>query len=360
MITKLIILLVIAGSAIAQSYRDSVTLRRLLEEIDRRQGTDAQQLDPFRVENVVEGELFGGQLGIRCEFQTLPQPLTNTKALLTFSVEKAASIASWPDLELVFRFSERDLEWLSESSVLWPGPKQQGDVLTALVEFKPLTSGHRGFSIEVAGRYNDDTRILWCLNEDGVLESLGEPSQGGLRCNALRSTTFFEGDSVTIRPWTPKEPDRFLFTPLVTVSPLFRIGDTTTIHYSLTAVRDVPDDIEITLEFCHFELIDVPRIEGSSLSKGQTLEFDVRTLPLAVRDVHKITLVIRRRLPGRQGYKSEQAVPCSVMFGTDGLLKYVSAYYLGKDIDQARLPETFPNAQDLSLKRVRITRRKAR
>jgi hypothetical protein len=127
--------------------------------------------------------------------------------------------------------------------------------------------------------------------------------------------TFFNEDSVhMVQPFEADPSDRDLFSYEISIVPPFRIGDTSAVTYSLTALADIADPFDLRFNSRNTRIVGWPRAGLSPALRGETQVVMVRVVPDAIRDIHSLDLI-----PG-----SGRSIQCCYMFREDSTLRLIA------------------------------------
>jgi len=124
-----------------------------------------------------------------------------------------------------------------------------------------------------------------------------------------------------------------------TISPPFRIGDTSTVRYYLTTNYSLTSDSEVQLGTSGMKLVSNLMPVRGGINKGETLEYEIQIVHLDVRDVHKLFLRLIH-MPAQGGDTCYSDIACYSLYNNDGSLRLVSDRTLW-DVDSTLLPTAF-------------------
>jgi hypothetical protein len=233
---------------------------------------------------------------------------------------------------------------LGDSVFPWSGPHPRGAELTGSFEVIPLLSGLHGFSLywDEPGLYDSKLDVRWCFDKDGFLTFLGKVEPRIARPPSCTPDwcTFFNGDSVTIgnlsaAPPVPGEA----FAVSYTISPILRIGDTSEVRYYLQPHSDFLSEWEVQLVVEGMELVSPLPSLTAAMEKGEIMVYDFRVVPLAVREVHEMTLNFENKQPAT-GAVSYNIISCYSVFNNNGSLRFIT-HRPFTDFDSTLLPTAF-------------------
>lgn len=304
-----------------------------------------QSLSTEAVNSHIEGKI-DGWVDVTFDFQVLPGPLTTAQATLILEIVRGQAGDTFEgDWEFSIGANPTTVKWLSDQTVIWAGNKVHGDQLVVHIEFISVRSGSNGFSFAFSHLLGQGygVRVAWCLDGDGQLLGLYNPKHNRMVPCTGAGSFFFDQDSVSIPEPNITSDARIPFNTRMTVTPPFRIGDTSTVRFYLTAKETIPGGLDFRFSTVHMAIISFPDRVDYSISAGETVEFAVDVVPAAVRNVQTIGLEsdFDFHTTGRESRLSTQA--CSAVFNEDGSLRYIDFYGLGQ-IDKGLLPMNFPEA----------------
>jgi hypothetical protein len=272
---------------------------------------------------------------VAIDFQGLPQPLKPVQATVTVTCDRdTTNLSMMYGLGLEFGFYRDQIDWVGERKVSLGDQLQAGDVRTIPIKFTLLQS--QGILIIRCGSADQDLPVGWCFDENGRLVHLGISPP---ICDNV-PTVFFEGDSLKMPTPGPPRPKTNLVDAYYTVVPPFRVGDTSTVCFHLTALHSFLDGFDMQINYGHMSLVGVPEAVKGQVSAGQTLDICVQVVPLAFREQHEITLVIKRPDGPSDEIRSDEFLPIVAYFSNDGSLMYVHNRYL--DLPEEKLSKGLP------------------
>ncbi len=253
------------------------------------------------------------------EFLAVPEPLTPVTVNFTLEVVEPKYLPDGDWTVRIFHY-RKDVRLMTDSMLIWPGPHPPGATLTGALEFVPLTSGHKWLKLRVPGFSDGELTVQWCFDQDGLLMFLGKaedkPSFGH-----PPECTFFDKDSVHMIQRYEADPQEWkLFSHEISIVPPFQIGDTSTVTYFLTALRDIYSGCDLEVNGRNSRIVGWPRAGLSPASRGETQAVRIRVVPDAIRDIHSLDLI-----PG-----SGRSIQCCYMFREDSTLRFISDHRLGR------------------------------
>lgn len=256
------------------------------------------------------------------EFSAPPGPLQPVLVSVTLEVpEIHPSKLPQGDWEILVFHDPRECVMVGDSLLQWLGPHRPGDIFTSQLQFTPLVSGRGGFMVYLPQASFGALKVYWCLDLDGRLTYLGNPENsnpGG----PLRST-FFRGDSVHFPRTHRVDTETMMFDWEITVSPLLRIQDTSTIHIEFTALEHISDGVGVTVLSNAMEIVNIPHRLNERIAKDQTVIIELNVVPKAVRDVQTVIITLVRDDPSAMHGIKQQRFMVSAIFDKDGNLRYI-------------------------------------
>lgn len=294
------------------------------------------------------------------DIETPPAPLSISKVNFSFEVTDlkdhyGPDPFGGDDWLLKVEYADHAVSIIGDTTFLWPGPHRAGDRFNRHIEFMPLRSGIGGISIALAGNGRDPDSgpigsgmgFRWCLSPDGELRYLGKGEDMPQDCDDF-TTLFFKNDSVLIgEAFEMRKSYAFEYRMLLT--PLPKIGDTTTLHYYLRANEDIPGGCDIKLDAYCVEVVSLPKRMNNSITTGQVIEDSLKFISNPVRDRHGITIDFQFE-PVSQDRFSSQAIGACFIFDEIGNLKYINDQDFSL-YSEKFLPSNFPpkKADDLNI-----------
>jgi hypothetical protein len=251
------------------------------------------------------------------EFLAVPEPLTPVKVNFTLEVVEPKHLPEGDWTVRIFHY-HKDVRLLTDSLLTWPGSHEPGATLTGMLEFVPLTSGHKWLKLWVPGFSDGELTVQWCFDQDGVLMFLGKAEDKPSFAHPP-DCTFFDEDSVHIVQRYEADPqDWKLFSYEISIVPPFRIGDTSTVTYFLTALRDVSIMSGLEINCRNSRIVGWPEAGLPPAVRGETQAVRIRVVPDAIRDIHSLDLI-----PG-----SGRSIQCCYMFREDSTLRLIADHGL--------------------------------
>ncbi len=359
-IIALVFCSVLSGSILGQDKPPKAISRdELLRSLAEDQGlvyipSVPKEVDWYSVESQLEFSDTAMWLVASCDFQIPPQAWIPAEAIVTFTVTTTDPDRLAQDYELLFTYPKTNVKWLSDERVSWKGPHSTGDQYTVPIRFLPRETSILSFSIQAIRGGNrgaaDDLMIVeWCLEEDGKLRYLRNSL--GVRpltpCPDIPvKSIFFEPDSITIEGLEKPSFNGLCFN--VTVTPPFRLGDTSTIRYYLTPIRQVTKGIDFTFTTNHMDVVSFPdRRVKDSINPGDTLVLELSVVPRAIRDLHVVNLGLSYFVESIDRWII-QRLACTSLFNEDGSLRYVYHDTI-KPLEDKHYPKSYPEADDNGL-----------
>jgi len=108
----------------------------------------------------------------------------------------------------------------------------------------------------------------------------------------------------------------------VVIKPPFRIGDTSIMRYTLTALEDIVQPIQIEMHLDNMELLTVPQKISPPFLTGSVVVREIKVVPIAAREVNQIVFNLMR-LDDEGRASSTTGLLCSAFFNSDGTLRMV-------------------------------------
>jgi len=289
-----------------------------------------------------EGEIKSGDMIIgkrpfigTFEFESLPEPLKPTRVNFTFEVNRGSSPSYDREWEIRLTYHPKGIRILSDTVFYWPQPHNLGDQYTGYFEFSPLCSGLWNISFHLHGASMiTSLNIAYTLDQDGNIIDIGK--EDDVRGYDIVST-FFNEDSIYFTQMRigPRELFKYNFV----VKPLFRIGDTSTITYYLTALGDAPAGVDIEVDVDNMQITSLPERISEPVMTGDTLILNIKVIPRAITDEHRISLKLKNSEKDDPDFKYSKII-CGSVFKNDGKLRFTRDM-LGSDIEQQLLPEVY-------------------
>jgi hypothetical protein len=294
----------------------------------------------------------------RFTFREEPQPLQPVRVDFTLTVSHPYAL--WIDTNpwiIKVLWDKKAVKVEGDSIFSWPGSHEVGDQFSGSFEVVPLLSGLHGFSLfwDYPGAIDTKLDVRWCFDKDGKLSFLGRTEIIG--CRAPECTqdwcTFFAEDSVyVIGPTYKTPPSGEAFSYSYSITPPFRIKDTSTVRYYLTSHHDFISDLQVEFIGAGVELVSPLHLLRGDISKGETVIYEVRVVPLAVRNIHDMRLLLEHRRPEIL-QSSGNVILCETLFNDDGSLRFISDRWL-MDVDSTMLPSAFPPLEKGDSEMIRV------
>ena len=298
-----------------------------------------------RVSRQFEVTYEGTSLLATFDFSTLPKPLE--PVTVNFTLEIVDSVrgvfSSMEDWDFTIN-TQKYIEILGSNTFTWFGSHEIGDTYSGSFQILPRTSGNNAIVIRYAifDKYYPklELSIALCFDTNGKLLFLGNSGTNSTDCNPRR-TTFFDQDSIHILERYQTDYGRMtLFNYSINVQPPFKIGDTSTVQYRLVSYGNYDKGIDLVFESYAMDIVLLPKKIDYSITKNQTLEFEVKVVPLAVRTSPRLWLFMNRSQDvfPFTGERNQQIL-ISTIFNEDGTLSAVSDHSFERMNDL--LPESF-------------------
>jgi hypothetical protein len=300
-------------------------------------------LDQPAINQHLEGQVGGFDVAI--DFEELPEPLKPVRATLTLTVRTSKPESVDYPWQIDFRFPKNKIRWLSEPSLVFPGPYTAGDVYRVTIEFICLASGTYNVELwshdySTAPFLMADMAIGIGLTRDGRLVGLRR-TRGGSDAGGL-ATVFFTADSVSIVSGRAGDFRSEMFDGDCIVVPAFRIGEPSKVCFNLRFLRDFPNGLDLEFSYGHMEISELPPAVKGPVYAGDEMQFCVTAVPLAVREVHDLALTV---YPGDH-QSGKDVWSLGAVFKDDGTLRYIDEGLILDDLiagaNEAILPKAFP------------------
>jgi hypothetical protein len=312
------IILMLAGSAMGQIYQviDDFSLKRFPS--------------PY-----TEWRPFVG----RFEFQSLPEPMRPVTVNFTLeaTLENQYLEGDWG---IRITFDPKYMDLIGDTLFTWSEPHPKGSKFSGSFQIVPLTAGLHGFKVELARRGYGHVALAveWRLDPDGNLELLDKAREKGTVRYSYQPWSFFDKDSIQMRQQYVSKSRAASPNELVewkaTVTPPFRIGDTSTVRYEFVALQNLVHRLMLDVNLRGMDLVSTSEKISPPLMTGDIASWEIKVVPLAVMDVHEIDLHFRAKDPSRPDYPDKQGqlslrgyrtntVPLSFIFNNDGTLRLV-------------------------------------
>lgn len=280
----------------------------------------------------------------RFEFERPPQPLepVTVRYRLEPCLDRPVRPGDW---NMRISFDPKYLRLEGDSLFMWPGPHVEGNVYEGQFTVTPLTSGLHGFSVymifpdNIYAGPNLSLEVLWCIDADGNLSLLGRPPETGTLTCTLQSWSFFTPDSISMREHVLGKNPGQRITWQAVVKPAFRIGDTSIVHYTLTALEDIVEPIGIEIGLEGMQLVKYPEKINPPILAGTVIERELAVVPIAIRELNAVGFTLY--CVGPDGlWDGYTAIGCTAVFNDDGSLRLAGNTHPTSSYD-GLLPSTF-------------------
>ncbi len=276
----------------------------------------------------------------RFDFEKLPAPLEPVRVDFTLEVSRDFLVPEG-DWKIHLVWNCKAVRLLGDSIFVWPGPHPLGGTYSGSFELVPLRSGLHKFMLYMFDNVDGALDVHWCFDQDGNLTFLDkiELSNHYNDCNR-QQCTFFNKDSVYVLRHGGEPSDDDLFLTDFTVKPVFRIGDTSTVRYRLTAVDDLPNPLQIQIYAEGMKVVSEPQRIAPGIVKGDTVYYEIKAVPLPVRDIHLLSLLVQDKSK-RSGERYDNIIPCESVYDDDGNLRFIGDGSLWAGVADSLLPKSF-------------------
>jgi len=263
----------------------------------------------------------------RFEFESLPEPL---KAVgVNFTLEAILEHQHLEgDWNIRVLCDPKYARLIGDSIFTWTEPHTKGSEFSGSFKVVPLTAGLHGFDVYLitdeivdGGKYAA-LNVEWCFDPDGNLVSLDRRREvGGAPCNYL-PWAFFAQDSIELRQSLASSQPGELVDWKMVVKPPFRIGDTSVVRYTFTALKDMAGPIEIEMHVDNMELLTVPEKIPPPVLAGSVVAREVKVVPVLTRTANQIVFHLRT-IDDLGRARHTTTVLCSAIFNSDGTVRMV-------------------------------------
>lgn len=261
---------------------------------------------------------------------SLPSPLKETKVDFHLFIPETITWIDQSDWIIKLNYSPGKVKLLTDSIFTWYGPHEMGGVFNGTFTFVPMASGFNEFTIyqersieklSIRSKLVPGLKIGWCLDENGDLQFLGNPQFKNIDCYPLK-THYFANDTVYV---SGEQQSNDLFDYEIRIYPIPRIDDITTLHFKMMANTDLPDGVDLRIDAYNGQLVSFPENLGASVYKGETVEFQIQYIPMAVASGQKVILQFSRDFGNKTlRAKDRQQIACIFQFNDSGRLRFVN------------------------------------
>ncbi len=287
------------------------------------------------------------------EFVNLPEPLKVTTINFTLEIAEFPPSASEWDWTLRLPISDNNIKMLSDSLVIWKGPHKVGDIFTGTIEFIPLSSGLHGLTLSVIEIMNDFS-IEWVFDENRNLLALD--NQYVSRAYDYLNTFYFEEDSIFLNYNHPTKNRPFMYE--VTIKPIPKIGDTSTVHVRLIANTDFPNGLDLELISGRVNIVSNPNYVDYPILKNQVIDLNFDIVPDSFNLRHGFHLFAYNDILNKSDHKKEYHMSINFLFNEDGSLRFVLDQAFNMDKARKYYLKTFKSPINSSQKNIKILKDK--
>ncbi len=219
---------------------------------------------------------------------------------------------------------------LSDSSLDWPGKHEIGDKLEGDIIFMPYMAGYGGISIYLSEYFDyhcSGIAFGYCFDEDGILNYLDRwemyPAlRPKLNCSKYGfRNIFFNQDSIIIMDRHRGIPPYQPFQTRAVVKPIPKIGEKSTIYYTLKANQDLSEIGSTAFRFSNSKYIGVSSPEKLPMAKGDEISFAFEFIPELRAGMNGITFVQDCDAPNSLPNAGIMLI-FHMIFDDNGMLKY--------------------------------------
>ncbi|MFZ5979669.1 MAG: hypothetical protein ACOYVF_03475 [Candidatus Zixiibacteriota bacterium] len=271
-------------------------------------------------------------------FETIPEPLKPTRVDFTLEVNSDIYVNQDDKWEVILNYPHKGVQLLCDTVFTWAGPHIIGDQYTGYFEFVPLCSGNWRFLLHLNGvSMISALDFAFKLNQDGNIVALGKTKD--VRGYEIPICTFFNNnDSVFIGQQGHVSDELFEYNYVV--KPIFNVGDTSVIIYYLTALENAPNGVDIEINVDNMDVITLPKKISKPVLKGDTLILNLQVVPRAIKDEHRIIIILKNNKHTDNDYK-QSIITCGSVFNDDGTARFIRDD-LGTTIKHELLPNVYP------------------
>lgn len=286
----------------------------------------------------------------RFRFEKEPAPLDTV--LVHYSLEVMeyypTTDTTW---QLRIEYQSQAVQLIGDSIITWDAPHKIGETYEGTLKLIPLRSGLQAIYI-----YRQYTKSLaegilmangvsfeWCMDQDGNVTFVGASEGRPVDCNVMR-VVYFDENGLAFYSGN-KSLDMFDYTGSIQSVPA--IGDTVVLSFQLTANRDLPAGYDFHVLGKCSQIISGPQNTGDAIFKGDTVEMELRFIPLPLRGPHKIFL----HFESVTNPIRTMMIPIAFVFGEDGGMRYALDNHISVPIEM--LPKSYrqgTNADDMELR----------
>ena len=278
------------------------------------------------------------------DFETLPGPLTPTRVNFTLEAAKD-DVPEKDDKDWIVQvlYPRHAVKLLGDSLFLWPKPHHIGDIYTGILEFMPLISGRFDVSLVRKGT-RGAVAFRYCLDEDGNLLNLNRVKSRDIECD-VHPVNYFYMDSIVYK-YIARNVESELFNYHMVITPLPKIGDTSTITIYLNAAQDIPNGCDIRINGHCFEVIQNLQAIDYAIYEGQQVQLSFKFIPLPIEVGHWLSVTLSTESKKLYKKKEEHHIPLNLLFNDNGSLRYFSNIRSFNQLSKDRLPKGFFPKED--------------
>lgn len=291
----------------------------------------------------------------------MPGPLDTARVKFTLNIVEDDLPNGKYDWDIRLHYADHGVRIVGDSIFHWPGPHKKGMELSGTIEFVTLRSGFWGIGLYINKIGNniygvhpdlmiDGIAFKWCLDDDGVLHYLGKGSELYRDCNTTGVLYYNRSDNRIGWPIKKDKIDGRAFDYGVEISPIPKIGDTSTIIYSLRANRDLGSGYTLEFDGRGVELIDAPDKTIENVIKDEIIQYSIKFIFKGINEINYVVFrVIDHGVEIDKG--NYQNITCGFLFSNEGDLRYFTDRTL---VPFDKLPTSFKKPSEDDYKYIKI------
>ena len=272
-------------------------------------------------------------------FEQEPKPLTPTRVNFTLEVLPKRLFFPQGDWTLKIKYDSKYIELLSDSIFIWPGDKVEGDQFHGSIEFIPKVGGMNAFSLILLGCRPCFLDVQWCFDGEGKLTFLGRERTMTTPCEDIK-TTFYDSDTITILERDESKRYNSMFGYSILITPPFKMGDTSTVTYSLKSNFYLPEGFDMDFSLFGMTGVEFPREYRSSINKEELIEISIKVIPHEINSRHYINVFFSSNIFDSGEKRVSKEIRCFSVFKESGELKYISDHDF-YHLDLSHFPTNF-------------------